>query len=66
MVETAWHVESQHAMEKGLLKEALDDLQRMSLPTQLVDTKRPFEGALPGYKENWGEVNLDMPCKDRQ
>ena len=32
MVETARHIESQHAVEKGLLKEALDDLQRTCLP----------------------------------
>src|SRR5258707_7541233 len=28
--------------------------------------KRPFEEAPPGYKENRGEVNLDLPCKDGQ
>ncbi len=33
---------------------------------QWVDTKRPFEDALPGYKENRGEVDLDLPCKDGQ
>ncbi len=27
--------------------------------------KRPFEEAPPGYKENRGEVDLDLPCKDR-
>ncbi len=31
-----------------------------------VNTKQPFEEAPPGYKENWGEVDLDLPCKDGQ
>src|SRR5258708_25119299 len=31
---------------------------------QRVDTKWPFEEAPPGYKENRGEVNIDLPCKD--
>src|SRR5258707_9356688 len=38
----------------------------MRVPTQRVDTKWPFEEAPPGYKENRGEVDLDLPCKDRQ
>ena len=38
----------------------------MRVPTQQVDTKRPFKEALPGYKENRGEVDIDLPCKDRQ
>ncbi len=64
MVETTRWVDNQHAIEKGLLEEALDDLQRMRVPTQRVDTKCPFEEAPPGYKENRGEVDLDLPCKD--
>src|SRR5258708_5206138 len=64
MAETARRTNSRHAVEKGLLEEALDDLQRMRVPTQRVDTKRPFEEAPPGYKENRGEVDLDLPCKD--
>ena len=31
---------------------------------QRVDTKRPFEEAPPGYKENQGEVDIHLPCKD--
>ncbi len=38
----------------------------MRVPTQQVDTKRPFKEALPGYKENRGEVDLNLPCKDGQ
>ena len=38
----------------------------MRVPTQRVDTKWPFEEAPPGYKENRGEVDLDLPCKDGQ
>src|SRR5258707_8937725 len=64
MAETARRTNSQHAVEKGLLEEALDDLQRTRVPTQRVDTKRPFEEAPPGYKENRGEVDLNLPCKD--
>src|SRR5713226_2077152 len=64
MAETARQVENWHAVEKGLLKEALDDLQRTRVPMQRVDTKRPFEEAPPGYKENRGEVDIDLPCKD--
>src|SRR5260221_541253 len=64
MAETARRTNSRHAVEKGLLEEALDDLQRTRVPTQRVDTKRPFEEAPPGYKENRGEVDLDLPCKD--
>ena len=66
MAETARRVENRHAIEKGLLEEALDDLQQMSLPTRRVDTKRPFEEAPPGYKENRGEVDINLPCKDGQ
>ncbi len=33
---------------------------------RMVDVKQPFEEAPPGYKENRGEVDLDMPCKDGQ
>src|SRR5260370_776507 len=36
----------------------------MRVPTQQVDTKRPFKEALPGHKENRGEVDLNLPCKD--
>ncbi len=54
-----------HTREKELLEEALDDLQRTSIPRNNLDTKRPFEEAPPGYKENRGEVDLDLPCKDR-
>ncbi len=32
----------------------------------MAEAKHPFEGAPPGYKENRGEVNLDLPCKDGQ
>ncbi len=52
MAETARRMNSRHAVEKGLLEEALDDLQRTRVPTQCVDTKRPFEEAPPGYQEN--------------
>src|SRR5260221_74501 len=65
MAKTARRTNSRHAVEKGLLEEALDDLQRTRVPTQRVDTKRPFKEAPPGYKENRGEVDLDLPCKDR-
>src|SRR5258708_22833873 len=64
MAETARRTNSRHAVEKGLLEEALDDLQRTRVPTQRIDTKRPFEEAPPGYKENRGEVDLDLACKD--
>src|SRR5216684_2919012 len=64
MAETAQRTNSQHAVEKGLLEEALDDLQRTRVPTQCIDTKRPFEEAPPGYQENRGQVDLDLPCKD--
>src|SRR5260221_12810564 len=63
MAETARRTNSRHMVEKGLLEEALDDLQRTRVPTQRVDTKRPFEEAPPGYKENRGEVDIDLPCK---
>src|SRR5260221_10759961 len=65
MAETARRTNSRHAIEKGLLEEALDDLQRTRVPGPRVDTKRPFEEAPPRYKENRGEVDLDLPCKDR-
>src|SRR5258707_15051959 len=64
MAETARRMNSRHAVEKGLLEEALDDLQRTRVPAPRVDTKRPFEEAPPGYKENRGEVDLDLLCKD--
>src|SRR5260221_1104625 len=64
MAETARRMNSRHTIEKGLLKEALDDLQRTRVLGPHVDTKRPFEEAPPGYKENRGEVDLDLPCKD--
>src|SRR5260221_862895 len=64
MAETARRTNSRHVVEKGLLEEALDDLQRTRVPTQRIDTKRPFEEAPPGYKENRGEVDIDLPCKD--
>src|SRR5260370_10399503 len=64
MAETARRTNSRHAVEKGLLEEALDDLQRTRVPTQRVDTKRPFEEAPPGYKENRGEDDIDLQCKD--
>src|SRR5260370_39230779 len=64
MAETTRRTNSRHAVEKGLLKEALDDLQRTRVPGPRVDTKRPFEEAPPGYKENRGEVDLDLLCKD--
>src|SRR5713226_775022 len=66
MAETARQVENQHAVRKGLLEEALDDLQWTRVPMQRVDTKRPFEEAPPGYKENRGEVDLNLSCKDGQ
>src|SRR5258707_5484585 len=64
MAETARRTNSRHAVEKGLLEEALDDLQRTRVPAPWVDMKRPFKEAPPGYKENRGEVDLDLPCKD--
>src|SRR5258708_35216960 len=64
MAETARRTNSRHMVEKGLLEEALDDLQRTRVPAQRADTKRPFEEAPPRYKEIRGEVDLDLPCKD--
>src|SRR5713226_7709261 len=64
MAETARRTNSRHAVEKGLLEKALDDLQRTRVPGPCVDTKHPFEEAPPGYKENREEVDLDLPCKD--
>src|SRR5258707_8690036 len=64
MAETARQTNSRHAVENGLLEDALDDLQRTRVPTQWVNTKQPFEEALPGYKENRGEVDLNLLCKD--
>jgi len=64
MAETARRTNSRHTVEKGLLEEALDDLQRTRVPGPRVNTKCPFEEAPPGYKENRGEVDLDLPCKD--
>src|SRR5258707_12601269 len=64
MAETARRTNSQHAVEKGLLEEALDDLQRTRVPGPRVNTKRPFEEAPPRYKENRGEVDLNLLCKD--
>src|SRR5258708_5852935 len=64
MAETARRTNSQHAVEKGLLEEALDDLQRTRVPTHQYDTKRPFQEAPPGYKENRAEGDLDLLCKD--
>src|SRR5258708_26476186 len=58
------HGEACHIREKELLEEALDDLQRTSVPHNNLDTKQPFKEAPPGYKENRGEVDLDLPCKD--
>src|SRR5258708_30942789 len=52
MAETARRTNSRHAVEKALLEATLDNLQRTRVPTQWVDTKRPFEEAPPGYKEN--------------
>src|SRR5258708_24538649 len=52
MAETARQVENQHAVKKGLLEEALDDLQRTCIPPPRVDTKQPFKDAPPGYKES--------------
>src|SRR5713226_4867189 len=66
MAKTARRTNSRHAVEKGLLEEALDDLQRTRVPGPRVNTKCPFEEAPPGYKENRGEVDLDLPCKDGQ
>src|SRR5260370_37843040 len=64
MAERARRTNSRHAIEKGLIEEALDDLQRTRAPGPCVNTKRPFEEAPPGYKENRGEVDLNLPCKD--
>src|SRR5260370_30055254 len=64
MAETARRTNSRHTIEKGLLEEALDNLQRTRVPGPHVDMKRPFEEAPLGYKENRGEVDLDLPCKD--
>jgi len=52
MAETTRRVENWYAVKKGLLEEALNDLQKTSLPSRWVDTKHPFEEAPPGYKEN--------------
>src|SRR5258708_10794240 len=46
------HSDARHTRAKELLEEALDDLQRTSVPQNNLDTKRPFEEAPPGYKEN--------------
>src|SRR5260370_4008642 len=64
MAETARRTNSRHMVEKGLLEEAVDDLQRTRVPTERVNTKRPFEEAPPGYKENRGEADLDLQGKD--
>src|SRR5229473_1326070 len=64
MAEGVRRSDARHTRETELLEEALDDLQRMSIPRNYLDTKRPFEEAPPGYKENQGEVDLDLPCKD--
>src|SRR5258708_2674434 len=50
MAETARRTNSRHAIEKGLLEEALDDLQRTRVPAPWVDMKRPFKEAPPGYR----------------
>src|SRR5260221_8258478 len=42
MAETARTTNSRHAVEKGLLEEALDDLHKTRIPAPRVDTKRPF------------------------
>ncbi len=39
-------------MEKGLLEEALSDLQQTHPTPRVADTKQPFAEAPPGYKEN--------------
>jgi len=39
MAETARHVENRHVVEKGLLEEALDDLQHTRIPSQRVQKK---------------------------
>src|SRR5258708_4601009 len=39
LAEPARRTNSRHAVEKGLLEEALDDLQRTRVPTQRVDMK---------------------------
>src|SRR5258707_10771331 len=39
MAETARRVESRHAVEKGLLEEALNDLQQTRIPSHRLDTK---------------------------
>src|SRR5258708_30881724 len=62
MAKTARRTNSRHAVEKGLLEEALDDLQRTRVPGPCVDTKRPFTEAPPGYEENRGAVDLDLAC----
>ena len=64
MAEGIRRSDAHHVREKELLEEALDDLQWTSIPHNNLDTKRPFEEAPPGYKENRGEVDLDLPCKD--
>ena len=64
MAEGIQRSNARHTREKELLEEALDDLQRTSIPRNNLDMKRPFEEAPPGYKENRGEVDLDLPCKD--
>ncbi len=56
--------DAHHTREKELLEEALDDLQRTNIPRNNINMKRPFEEAPLGYKENRGEVDLDLPCKD--
>ncbi len=56
--------EARHIREKELLEEALNDLQRTSVPHNNLNTKQPFEEAPLGYKENRGEVDLNLPCKD--
>src|SRR5712692_5758809 len=39
MAKTARRTNSRHAVEKGLVEEALDDLQRTRIPAPRVDTK---------------------------
>ena len=66
LVETCRQKDSMHTMEKGLLEEALSNLQQTCPAPRVAKAKWPFIKAPPGYKENQGEVDLDLPCKDRQ
>src|SRR5260370_10608889 len=64
MAKTARRMNSRHTVEKGLLEEALNDLQRTRVPAPHMHTQPPFEESPPRYKANHGDVKLNLPCKN--